>query len=223
MIDTERLRNRLLDRGHMSLADIKQDIMALVVSKIKRNGYFVEFGALDGITGSNTLLLEKQYGWNGILAEPARRWHDIIKQNRSCLLDYRAVAAESGLKLSFKETNEHLGLSGLVDYFNSQDMHDITRRTSAGDIYEVETISLNDLLNHHNAPDFIDYISIDTEGSELSILEKFDFNRRVGLWTIEHNFISSTRKSINDLMNSVGYIKILEDMSDIDDWYVLNE
>jgi hypothetical protein len=50
------------------------------------------------------------------------------------------------------------------------------------------TISLNTLLNNHNSPDYIDYISLDVEGSELLILESFfkENKRKVKLWTIEH-------------------------------------
>jgi len=48
----------------------------------KKNGYFVEFGACDGLLFSNTLLLEKSFGWDGILAEPNRSYHKQIRKNR---------------------------------------------------------------------------------------------------------------------------------------------
>lgn len=222
-MNIQAIRAAVQDTRYHSFADIRQDVLALAVSDFKINGYFVEFGALDGVKGSNTLMLEREYAWDGILSEPARRWRKSILQNRCSILEERAVAAQTGLKLEFKETETHLGLSGLVDFFNASDMHALTRSTSAGASYTVETVSLNDMLNEHAAPDYIDYISVDTEGSELSILEAFDFTRRVGLWTIEHNFINDIRIQIHEIMSRNGYIRILEDLSQIDDWYVLTQ
>ena len=54
-----------------SRAQILQDLWVLFQSREKHGGYFVEFGACDGLSLSNTFLLEKEYGWTGILAEPA--------------------------------------------------------------------------------------------------------------------------------------------------------
>lgn len=220
-MDLQSVRAAVQDATRHSMSDIRQDVMALAVSGFKTNGYFVEFGALDGVKGSNTLMLERDYGWVGVLSEPAVRWRESILQNRRCIFDPRAVTAQTGQRLTFKETEAHLGLSGLVDFFNSSDMHASTRSTSSGPSYEVETVSLNDMLDQHGAPDYVDYISVDTEGSELAILEAFDFGRRrVRLWTVEHNFVGDVRSKIYDLMTRNGYSRVLEDLSFIDDWYV---
>src|ERR1700747_1449806 len=47
-----------------------QDIFALLWSGGKRGGFFVDFGACDGLIVNNTVTLERQFGWSGILAEP---------------------------------------------------------------------------------------------------------------------------------------------------------
>lgn len=202
-------------------SELKQDVLALCVSNNKRGGFFVEFGTMDGIFASNTYLLEKDWGWQGIVCEPGRTFHEDLYRNRCCQIDTRAVTGCSGDHLDFKETEVQLGLSGLVDYFDPQERHARRRRTSSGNIYQVETVSLLDLLNQHQCPTHIDYISMDTEGSELAILENFDFSAyEIDLFTIEHNNHPTKRDQIKNLMESKGYVNILTDRSKYDDWYI---
>lgn len=183
---------------------------------MKRGGYFVEFGATDGIEISNTYLLETRYGWRGILAEPARSWHEALHRNRNCAIDRRCVWDRSGLELEFCEPEEaeYSTLTGFVD----ADMHAAVRRE--GSRYNVETVSLNDLLEQHDAPRCIDYLSIDTEGSEFAILDAFDFDRHdVRVITCEHNFMPQ-REKIRELLTSNGFTRTLTQWSNVDDWYV---
>jgi len=203
--------------GHAprSKSQIYQDLFVLQTLNEKRDGYFVEFGAADGIFLSNSYLLEREYGWHGIVAEPARNWLEPIKRNRSCAVETRCVWSKSGETLRFSETAkaEYSTLSSLVGH----DYHD---RSNAKE-YDVETISLNDLLEQHNAPSKMDYLSIDTEGSELQILQALNF----GKWsfrtiTVEHNYQSEPRNRIFSLLSSNGYRRCLSEISAWDDWYV---
>ena len=193
-----------------------QDMVALSLSGFKSNGFFVEFGATNGVTISNTFLLEKFYGWSGILAEPARVWHEALKLNRSAKISYQCVWSESGMRLPFIETQIE-ELSTIRD-FSSHDLHADLRKS--GSEYLVETISLNDLLKQNNAPRKIDYMSIDTEGSELEILEHFDFSMyEIEFVSVEHNY-TKNREQIFSLLDSKGYTRIFQDFSFGDDWYV---
>jgi len=221
MIDLDSLAATVRQPPVPKISDLRQDILALAVHQWRRDLYFVEFGALNGVRASNTWLLERDYGWTGIVAEPAQVFHDELQANRRCRIDMRAVAAETGRRLRFKETDTQLGLSGLMDYFKTGECHTKRRLASQGREYDVDTVSLTDLLAQHGAPPHINYISMDTEGSELSILETFDFSRyTVGLWTIEHNYFDADRSAIFDIMTRNGYERILTDLSTIDDWYI---
>lgn len=201
-------------------AELGQDVLVLAVTGEKQQGYFVEFGAMDGVFASNTVVLEQHYSWRGIVAEPARRFHRALTQNRRCSIDYRAVTGSSGSQLEFKEVPDAPGLSTLVQHINS-DGHSQRRNNSGGDVYTVETVSLNDLLAQHNAPQYIDYISVDTEGAEVSVLEAFDWSRhQVRVWTIEHNHQTKARDRVLEIMTQQGYTRMLTDMSRYDDWYV---
>lgn len=86
---------------------------------------------------------------------------------------------------------------------------------------DVATISLIDLLNENNAPSFIEYLSLDTEGSEYEILKDFDFTKYIfGLIDVEHNYEEPTRTKIRTLLESNGYNYIGENKWD--DCYMHN-
>ena len=67
----------------------------------------------------------------------------------------------------------------------------------------------------------MDYLSIDTECSELAILQSLDFDKwSFRIITVEHNFSAKTRDSIHALLTSRGYQRALSEISLFDDWYV---
>ena len=160
--------------------------------------------------------MEKEFGWSGILAEPAKIWHESLRSNRNSIIDERCVWSESKKKLDFREADSY-ELSTIESY-SSLDMHKNARKS--GSIYQVETISLMDLLIEHNAPQEIDYLSIDTEGSEFEILQNFDFNKyNIKIITIEHNY-TQMREKIFELLVSHGYKRVFVELSEVDDWYI---
>jgi FkbM family methyltransferase len=199
-----------------SESQLGQDFFVLHHLGWKRGGYFVEFGAAGGRALSNTWLLEKRFGWNGILAEPARAWHDELRSSgRNATLEFDCVWSTTGESLTFDETPAP-ELSRLRAS-NGTLANARVSRTS----YEVTSISLTDMLDRHAAPRDIDYLSIDTEGSEYAILSAFDFERyRVRCITCEHNF-TDDRQRQRELLASKGYVRKFAEVSLFDDWYVL--
>jgi FkbM family methyltransferase len=200
-----------------SQAQLFQDLLVIFLLQGKRGGFFVEFGATNGRDLSNTFMLEDHFGWQGLLAEPARCWHAALKANRRASIDTRCVWKQTGARLEFKETEiaELSTLSSLVD----KDFNKNGR--VKGTTYSVETVSLNDLLKAHNAPREIDYLSIDTEGSELDILRPFDFaDYDIKIVTVEHNFVEPNRQEVLQLLSGNGFVRLFERLSKFDDWYV---
>jgi FkbM family methyltransferase len=204
---------KYLNKSHSQL---NQDLFVLSQLNFKKGGYFVEFGATDGVELSNTYLLEMEFDWSGILAEPAKYWHKKLKDNRKANIEYSCVWKNTGSVLSFNEI-EIPELSTLLD-FSSNDSHHSSRKR--GKTYEVKTISLLNLLQKYNAPKIIDYLSLDTEGSEYEILENFDFSEyQFRIITCEHNF-TPMRDKINNLLTRNGYKRVLSTISEFDDWYI---
>lgn len=206
----------VLKNFNCAKAQIFQDLFVLFMTNEKRGGYFVEFGATNGVTLSNSYLLEKSFGWDGILAEPARCWHAELGANRNCKIETNCVWGKSGERLEFNEVSSQ-ELS-TINVFSGSDGR--TKERQNGNVYLVETISLNELLKKHGAPHEIDYLSVDTEGSELTILINFDFSKyNIHIITVEHNF-TKERERIHDLLRFNGYKRVFEKFSNWDDWYV---
>lgn len=196
-----------------------QDIFALYATGYKRDGFFVEFGATDGKSISNTLLLEKKYGWTGILAEPNPVWHDSLRYNRGCLITDYCVYSKTGEIVEFL-ASEASDISG-IKAFADKDEH--AQNRLKGETIQVHTISLLDLLKKFNAPQYIDYLSIDTEGSELHILEAFFAENTyydIKVITVEHNFVDEIREKLYHLLASKGYKRKFAEFSRCDDFYV---
>ena len=100
-----------------------------------------------------------------------------------------------------------------MEEFTASDQHAEQRKHGA--TYEVETISLADLLVKYDAPTRIDYLSIDTEGSEYEILRDFDFDRyEFSVITCEHNH-TPMREALRALLRVNGYERKYEELSTI--------
>jgi FkbM family methyltransferase len=202
-------------------SQLQQDLLAEYIASLtkKQDRFFVEFGASDGVTYSNSYLLERAFGWRGILAEPGKNWHECLSKNRTAILSKDCVWRITGEVIKFAEAKN--GEYSTIRDFVSKDSHSLERQDSK--IYEVQTVSLGDLLSRHEAPRHINYMSIDTEGSEYEILRTFDIGKyKIDFITIEHNF-TENRERIHEFMTENGYIRILEKMSAWDDWYVTTE
>ena len=202
----------------LAASQIGQDLWVLAKTGFKRNGYFVEFGATDGVLLSNTLLLERQFEWRGICAEPHPRFFAQLQKNRACIVTNACIAGQSGRQVEFILADEYGGIADFAAADNHADKRDAFR--ALGHTMQVTTISLHDLLTMHNAPHRIDYLSIDTEGSEFDILKDFPFYQwHIQCITVEHNF-SAIREPIQQLLEPLGYQRI---EAQWDDWYFLNE
>jgi FkbM family methyltransferase len=160
--------SKIMGLMHISPSERFQDIFALLLCRRKYNGYFVEFGACDGVTSSNTWTLEKEFAWTGLLAEPALCWHDALRENRSCDIDMRCVSDITGAMIEL-----HEGEMALVSSLDRSHKFLGTVNRS----YEVPTVTLGDLLEDYDAPAHIDFLSVDCEGHERQALSTLDFDK----------------------------------------------
>ena len=199
-----------------SLSQLGQDLWVLEQTDYKRDGYFVEFGATDGVRLSNTWLLENEFNWTGICAEPNPNLFAKLRENRGCAISSACIGAVSGQNFEFILAD---AFGGIADYAMAD--HHAERRENfrrIGQVMHVTTVSLEDFLIANDAPRAIDYLSIDTEGNEYEILRVFPFDRwTIRLITVEHNR-TPMREQIRNLLEPLGYHRT---EMQFDDWYAL--
>lgn len=209
-----------------SSSQLLQDMFAAYIVGDNHPKTFLEFGATDGVSLSNSYRLENDLGWKGVLCEPSPQWHQNLFSNRpDTRISTLCVWKETGQKLSFFVSDTGV-LSTLSDFKESDRLSmpgNTEIRIQSGKDIEVETISLNDLIEKEFAGVVPSYISVDTEGSEFEIIREFDFGKyRPLVWTVEHNH-TEVESQLDTLMQARGYVRVLKGATAFDAWYVAKE
>ncbi len=186
-----------------------QDQFVLEILSGRHGGFFLDSGASDGLKFSNTLLMEQSYRWQGICVEPNTFFFDRLRQNRAChcinvcLYDREEV-------VNFLE--DALVLGGIVkefapthlDYVRSSFDLKLDERGNPLTVVK-ETRTIRSILREYDAPSLIDYWSLDTEGSELTLLKSFPFDEYAfRVLTVEHNWLPQ-RQEIRNFLTAAGY------------------
>lgn len=201
-----------------------QDDFVIAALGGMRNGFFVDSGASDGVSGSNTYRLEREFGWRGICVEPNDELFARLKGNRAATC-VNCCLYESEGEVDFLEAAGVYG--GIVGEYDPSLLRFVKEQFRAelpvaadGSVRPVRKPArrIGDVLGEHQAPSTIDYWSLDTEGSELAVLRGFPFEEyRVRAITVEHNR-SPLRGRIRAYLESRGYVCV-RDLG-IDDCYL---
>ena len=199
----------------LSQSQLLQDLFVLTAIGEKHGGYFVEVGVGSGKEISNSWMLEKHFGWNGILVEPNKSSHESILACRNAHLEKRAAASTTGNILQFEE------IVGAGEYSRVADTGGLEIAGAQVRHYDVESVTLNQVLAERQAPLEIDYLSIDTEGNEVDILGAVDFDKYTfKVMTLEHNGNERTLAAFKRMLEPKGYHMIFPHISGFDAWYI---
>lgn len=183
-----------------------------ITSLFPGGGYFVEVGAHDGVGDSHTKSLE-DLGWTGVCVEPSSAFAG-LKASRRCRVDDRCLWKKDGVTVPFWETpGNRIELSGIKSCFR-----DHWDRSEGKEVLK-DSVTLTTLLREHDAPATIEFLSLDTEGSEYEILSAHDFDAfRFLAMIVEHNGVEAQRNLVRKLLRERDYRVCNE--SEIEDWYV---
>lgn len=143
----------------------------------KRNGVFVDVGAYDGVTFSNTLMLERDRGWTGICIEPLPDIFAQLRKNRRCACVQACIGDRDETEVEFLavqcEFPSTRMLSGVLSEYDPRHLQRVDNELNYyGGTKSVIRAPMRQLLGilQEHAISNVDYLSIDTEGSELLIL-----------------------------------------------------
>jgi len=183
-------------------------------------GFFLEIGCWDGEHLSQTAYLEREKGWTGLCVDP----FPVHFENRTCRVCTKAISRDGNPRAFLKVSTDrrHDGdvsyLSGFADRIAPIHKPVIEQFCDWQEI-QIETMTLDQLYEDYHLPSHIDFLSIDTEGADLEILESIDFSTHTfGLIMFEHNFEDWIRHSAHEILSRNQYI--LYQALEIDDIYL---
>ena len=211
-----------MDKNSCSSSQLGQDLWVIDTLNYKKNGYFIDLGALDGQTHSNTLMLENKYDWVGICVEANPYVFPKLSSNRNCMCVNSLLDSEDNKikefhcadELSFVENpNRAISLNNLKILLKKKniDYHSVFMKTR----------TISKVFEIYNAPYVIDYLSIDIEGMEYDILKTLPFDEyHINLITVEHNsphIGPSYRNKIRKLLEENDF-EFVKGNDDIHNW-----
>jgi FkbM family methyltransferase len=180
-------------------------------------GQFIDIGAHDGVTYSNTWFLEKMRRWRGICIEPNPSVFKRLLANRTSTTVNCCIADKAGLVRFQKITGFCEMLSGIVDKYEAEHMQRIRNEMQEhGGSSEVITIAartFSDLVAEHGLSE-VNYVSIDTEGGELEILTSMDF-RKVFVHVVSAEYRIPQRETMLAVMRDRNFEMIKAMGSDL--------
>jgi len=187
-----------------------QDLyVADVLFQGKKGGVFLDIGAHDGISLSNTYLLEKKHGWTGICIEALPEVFSKLIKSRDCICVNAAATRQGGEQVEFEKIDGYGEmLSGMVENYDPKHLERISKEQEAHGFSTsrilVDTVSPADVLIEHGLTD-VDYVSIDIEGGELGALQGLmGKGINIKVLGIENNYKDGTVKKF---MKEHGYAR----------------
>ncbi len=178
----------------------------------RTDGYCVEIGAHDGLTGSASYPFEKR-GWQCLLVEPIPESVEEIRKHRSCVVVNCAV--------SDKEGTATFGVANGAEAMSTLDLtpsHLEWIKRAGGTVTEitVRTTTLNKLLEEAAFPE-IQFITIDVEGHEMEVLNGFTLEmHKPRIVIIEDNSVNGNPRVARH-MSGHGYVHFRR--TGVNEWY----
>ncbi len=163
------------------------------IFQYRKKGFFLDLAASNGLLENNTYVLEKFFEWDGIVIEANNFFFNQLKKNRNCNCVNETI---SGIEetVEFLESGPTGGIIG-DNFDNNKFKRENLLKKLNKKIVLKKTKTLEKILQENNAPNVIDYFSLDVEGAETNILENFNFQK--------YKFLSLTIERPSPKLNKI--------------------
>lgn len=184
-----------------------------------KNGFFIDVGAHDGVNLNNTLFFEKTHKWTGINIEPIKSVYNKLVTNRpACINIECAVSDTDGYADFLCNIGYTEMLSGLKNEYDQRHLQRISYETQImggkNNTIIVETKRLDTICKKYNIK-HINYLSIDVEGGEFSVIKSIDFKDIfIDVIGFENNYIDK-QDNIVSYLEKNNYVKLPYHNADI--------
>ncbi|XP_076101019.1 uncharacterized protein LOC143070724 [Mytilus galloprovincialis] len=165
----------------------------------KKGGFFVECGALDGETRSNTLIFERSRGWNGLLIEADPSNYALVKKKNRKAFTINACLSiyPYPVKLQFKKS---FNVGKIVQ----------NRNLTGNNIVDVQCFPLYSILKALSVT-HVDFFSLDVEGNELQVLETIPFDKLyIDIMTVEIAHVPGGQTPVKTFVENKGYSSLIK-------------
>lgn len=154
-----------------------------------KRGYFVEAGANDGVSQSNTLYFEKYRGWRGLLVEPVPELFEKCRKNRpKCAVENSALVSRNyhEPRVAMRYCNLMSTVKGALKTEEAElrHMRDGCAAQNIGTYeFDAPARTLSSILTERGIQK-VDFLSLDVEGYEADALLGLDFNVHRPSWML---------------------------------------
>jgi FkbM family methyltransferase len=219
------IRRKIYKRYNISFSKSGEDIQLKQLLKLNRTGVYVDVGCWDPIKASNSYYFHLR-GWKGICIDPNPKMKELFAQKRPSDIFVNAAVGSGSENLTYYMLeNQYSSMNTLdFDFIKNNNLEN-----KVVDEVKITTVSLKEILEKHIGKDEkIDFLDIDVEGFDLSVLKsndwvrfrpkvilietaldlKNDFENELSLYLFEQNYMLAGKSLINKSLGNLFFIDI---------------
>ena len=176
-----------------------------------RAGSFVELGANDGKDGSMTWLLEKCFGWRGVLIEahPHLCYNKLMAEHRPGSQKFCAAVCPAGETVHMSGFNASSvgGLAVALEFMSESYKNTWANHLDSRNTHAVPCRPMRDILAEARVPS-VDFLSLDVQGAEAVVLNTTDLSS-VSVVLVEQERTNMPKnKRVRTMLHRAGFVQL---------------